>query len=380
MANTLNNLLPDMFEAIDVVSRELTGMIPAVTADTQAAEAAIGQTVYVPVTQEETAADNTPGVNAPDTGDTTVDSAAIQITKSRHVPVRFNGEETKGLENAGTFSNINASRFYQAMRVLVNEVEADLWAAAYQASSRAYGSAGTAPFGTANDLSDFAGVLRILEENGAAPDLQLCLGHAAINNLRAKQSVLFKVNEAGSADMLRNGMTDRVMKMALRQSDAVGTHTKGTGTGYLLNDASSAVGDTTINTDTGSGTILAGDVVTFAGTSDKYVVNTALSGGSFTIGGPGLRAAETDNDAITVGDSYDANVAFSRSAIVLATRTPALPQGGDMATDTTIIRDERTGLTFQVAIYRQFLQAVAHIRLAWGVAAIKPAHIATLLG
>ena len=58
-------------------------------------------------------------------------------------------------------------------------------------------------------------------------------------------------------------------------------HTAGTGSGYLVDDASLSKGDTTITVDTGSGTILAGDVVTIA--SQKYVVATALSGSTFTI-------------------------------------------------------------------------------------------------
>ncbi|ASY62519.1 hypothetical protein SJ05684_c10620 [Sinorhizobium sojae CCBAU 05684] len=381
MANTLTNLIPDLYEALDVVSRELTGFIPAVSRNSSIERAALNETVRIPVTPSASSADNTAGVNAPDTGDQTIDNVSVSITKSKHVAVRWNGEETKGLQNAGTFSSIQAQRFYQGMRTLVNEIETDLWTEAYQSSSRAYGTAGTTPFGTAADMSDFAGVMRILEENGAPKtDLQLVLGHAAVANLRGKQSGLFKVNEAGSADMLRNGMTDRVMGMALRHSDAVSLHTKGTGASYLLNDASSAVGDTTIAADGGSGTILAGDIVTFAGTTDKYVVNTALSSGSFVIGKPGLVAAETDNDAITVGNNYTANVAFDRSAIVLATRAPAMPNGGDMADDAMMLVDDRTGLAFEIAVYRQFLQVVYHVRLAWGFKVIKEAHVATLLG
>lgn len=381
MANTLTDLIPDMYEALDVVSREMTGFIGAVNRNSNAERAALNQKVRVPVTTEATTATSTPGVNAPDTGDGTVDNVDITISKSKHVPVRFNGEETKGLQNAGTFSSIRADRLYQAMRALVNEIEVDVWTEAYKRSSRAYGTAGTTPFGTAADLSDFAGVLRILEENGAPKnDLQLALGHAAVANLRGKQSVLFKVNEAGSSDMLRNGMTDRIMGMAIRHSDAIGVHTKGTGSGYLLNDASSSAGDTTITVDTGTGTILAGDVVTFAGTSDKYVVNSALSGGSLGIGKPGLIVGEADNDALTVGNSYTANLAFARSAIVLATRAPAMPEGGDMAADVTSVTDPVSGLTFEVALYKQFMQNVIHVRLAWGQRAIKPEHIATLIG
>lgn len=112
MANTLTGLLPDMYEALDVISREMTGFIPAVSRNSNVERAAIGQNVLVPVTTSAASADNTPGVTAPNTGDAVVDNVQVAITKSKHVPVRWNGEETKGLMNAGTFSTIQAERFY----------------------------------------------------------------------------------------------------------------------------------------------------------------------------------------------------------------------------------------------------------------------------
>lgn len=382
MANTLNSLIPDLYEALDVVSRELTGFIPAVSRSSSVARAAVNENVLVPVTTAAASADNTPGVTAPDTGDSSVDNVAVTISKSKHVPVRWNGEETKGLENAGTFSTIQADRFYQAMRTLVNEIEADLWREAYKRASRAYGAAGTTPFGTAADMSDFAGVLRILEENGApTTDIQLALGHAAMGNLRGKQSGLFKVNEAGSSDMLRNGMTDRVMNMAIRHSHAIGLHTKGSGASYVTS-GSTASGVSSVALVTGTGTVLAGDVVSFeADTANKYVVGTGISApGTISLNKPGAKVTIPTANALTVGGSYAANVGFARSAIVLATRAPAMPKGGDSADDVTQIVDPRTGLAFEVAVYRQFLQTVYHVRLAWGFRAIKPEHIALLLG
>lgn len=381
MANTLTDLIPSFTEALDVVSREMVGMIPAVRRDTSVDRVALNQNLIIPITPALATATNTAGVTAPDTGDNTIANVQVTIDKSKHVPVRFNGEETRGLQNAGTFSSIRSQLFYQAIRVLVNEMETDLWLAGYKASSRGYGTAATAPFGTAADMTDFAGAARILDENGCPmTDRQLVLGHAAIANLRGKQSGLFKVNEAGSPDMLRNGMTDRIMGFALRHSDAITTHTKGTGTSYLLNDATSAVGDTTITVDTGSGTLLAGDVVTFAGTNDKYIANTALATGSFTIGKPGLVVAETDNDALTIGNTYTPNLAFDRNAIILASRMPAMPEGGDAAEDMVTIVDPVSGLVFEIALYKQFLQNVYHVRSAWGVKGVKSDHIATLLG
>ncbi|MGO3542689.1 MAG: P22 coat - protein 5 family protein [Pseudomonas helleri] len=382
MANTLNNLVPDLYEALDVISRELTGFIPAVSRDSSVARAAIGQNVLVPITSEAAAADNVPGVTAPDTGDAVIDNVAVAITKSKHVPVRWNGEETKGLKNAGTFSTIQADRFYQAMRTLVNEIEKDLWLEAYRKASRGYGTAGTTPFGTAADLSDFAGVLGILEQNGAPTnDLQLVLGHAAIGNMRGKQSGLFKVNEAGSSDMLRNGMTDRIMNMAIRHSHQVSRHVKGTGAAYVTS-GSTAVGASSVALATGTGTVLAGDIATFAADDgNKYVVGSGVAApGTIRLNKPGAQITIPTGNALTLGNSYTANVAFARSAIVLATRAPAMPDGGDSADDVITITDPLTNLSFEIAVYRQFLQTAYHVRLAWGCKAIKDEHISLLLG
>ena len=57
-----------------------------------------------------------------------------------------------------------------------------------------------------------------------------------------------------------------------------------------------------------------------------------------------------------------------------------MPEGGDAATDVITITDPVTGLVFEIAEYKQFLQTSYHVRLAWGYAAIKPEHIALLLG
>ena len=73
-------------------------------------------------------------------------------------------------------------------------------------------------------------------------------------------------------------------------------------------------------------------------------------------------------------------MAFARSAIALATRAPALPEGGDSADDVIQVVDPLTGLAFEIAVYRQFMQVVYHVRLDWGVKAIKQDHIALLLG
>lgn len=383
MANTLTGIIPTLYEALNVVSREMVGFIPAVRTDSNAERAALNQTVRVPIGEAGELETITPGATPASSGDTTVGYADVVITNAKAAPIRWSGEEVRAVGTNGTYNRVLADQFADGMRKLVNAIESDIAVAVKKGASRAYGAAGTAPFGTAGDLADFAGVAKILDDNGCpTTDRQLVIGSSAMANLRGKQSVLFKVNEAGSNDMLRNGITDRVQGFALRNSGGIAIHTKGTGASYVTNSTTTnAVGDTVIPADTGSGTILAGDIVTFADEGgNKYVVNGALTGGSFAIGNPGLLNAVADGKAVTVGDNYTPNAAFSRSAVVLAVRAPALPDGGDAADDRMTIVDPVTGLTFEISVYRQYRQVKYEVAMVWGVGVIKAEHVALLIG
>jgi hypothetical protein len=383
VANTLTNLINTIYAALNVVSRERVGFIPAVSRNSSLERAALNQNILVPIVPASSTADNTPGVTAPDTGDQVIGNAEVKITKSKHVPIRWNGEETRGMQNSGIFGTTLQNQFEEAFRVLCNEIEADL-AQSYKYASRAYGTAGTAPFGTANDLTDVAGVRQILDDNGCPQsDLHLVISNGAMANVRGKQSQLFKVNEAGSNELLRQGTIGELEGFMMGQSGQVAAHTKGTGASYLSDQSTQAIGSTALHMDTGTGTVLAGDVITAAGDANKYVVNTGHAGDGdqdYVLNKPGLRVALANDVALTVGNSYRANLAFHRSAIQLVTRMPALPEGGDAADDLIQVTDPVSGLSFEIAVYRQYLQKVYHVRLAWGYKPVKQEHIAILLG
>lgn len=389
MSNTLTGLIAPVYESLNSVSREFVGFIPQVNKDNgNFASAALGQTVTSFVVPQLSAVDITPGVTAPNDGDEVLSSINLSITKSKSVNIRWNGEEQLAINNAGpTFPPILRQQFQQAFRTLVNLVEQDLAVIAGKSASRASGTAATAPFGTAGDLSDFAAQAQILDNNGApAIPRAIILNSAAMANVRGKQSVLFKVNESGSSDLLRKGYVGEVEGFNIGYSPAIKTVTKGTGTSYTSDTAGYALGTTVINIITGSGTVLAGDVVTFAGDTNKYVVavgNTAP--GAITIEQPGLQVALAASAvAMTIGNSFTPSVAFSQDALLLATRIPALPlrldgTRGDMGIHEMII-DPFTGIAFDLGMYEQYHQIKFEIGLAWGVAAPNPAHIAMLLG
>lgn len=381
MANTLTSLMPDLYSAVDMVLREVTGFIASCTLDAGAARAALNQTVRVPITPAAAAENTTPGATPPDTGDQTIGNTTITITKSRTVPFRWTGEEQRGMNSGPGYANLRRDQIAQAIRTLVNELEVDLGLAGIVAASRAYGTAGTAPFGTT--IADLANVGKILTDNGCPPeDRQLVINTAAGLNLRSLAN-LYKVNEGGDDSLLRQGMLTSLYGFAIRESAGVATHTKGTGASYLHDEASQPVGSTALHVDTGTGTILAGDVVTWTADTNKYVVKTGFAGdgdGDIVLGAPGLRAALADDVAMTIGNSYAGNLAFHRSALVAAVRPPALPEEGDAASDRTLITDPRTGITFEFCMYPQYRRVRYDVSLAWGTAGIKPEATAILLG
>ncbi|MBY6259128.1 P22 coat - protein 5 family protein [Phytobacter diazotrophicus] len=378
MSNTLTGLIPTIYTALDVVSREQVGFIPAVAKNTKADAAAKDQTVSAPVAPIAVTEDIVPGPTAPNTGDQNIGHVDVKITKSKMAPVKWNGEEQLAVGPSGTYNTILADQFKQAFRALANEVDADL-GALYYGSSRMVGTPGTTPFGVKEDLSDAALARKVLEDNGApTTDLQMVLGSSAIANLRGKQSVLFKVNESGTEQLLREGVLGRLEGFNIHNSAGVKNVAAGAGTGYLVNGAKVA-GDIIIAMDTGTGGIAQGNVVKFAGDDNSYMV-AAATASTITLAAPGLRQALADNTAITVVGAYTANMAFDRNAFLLASRTPAMPEGGDTADDVMNVTDSVSGITFQIALYRQYRQVRYEVGLAWGVASIKPAHSVIIAG
>lgn len=377
MANTLTGLIPHAYAALNIVSRELVGFVPAATRNGTFERAALDQDVVVPIAPAANVSDINPAMQTPNPTDQTIGNTKMRITKSRAAEFGYTGEEVMKLNSGPGYLTVQAQQILEGMRALTNEIELDLAKDAALGASRAYGTAGTTPFAT--NLGDSAQVRKILDDNGAAQvGRHMGIGTSAGAALRTLGQ-LTKANEANDDTMLRQGVLLDLHGSAYRESGQAYNHIKGTGTGYLVNGAL-AKGATTITADTGTGTVVAGDVVTFAGDDNKYVVATALASGSFTINAPGLQEAVADNAAITVGDSYEANVNFSGTALQLATRLPGLPPEGDSALDRFQVQDPRSGLVFEMSVYPGYRKNRYEVACAWGTKNIKSEHTALLLG
>jgi hypothetical protein len=57
-----------------------------------------------------------------------------------------------------------------------------------------------------------------------------------------------------------------------------------------------------------------------------------------------------------------------------------LPEEGDSADDAMMVTDPRSGITFELRLYKGYRQVRYELGLAWGVGVAKEEHVGLLLG
>lgn len=386
-ANTLTALIPDIYAAMFVISRELVGFIPSVQRAASMERAAVGQSVKIPVPPVQAAQDITPSMTVPTPPDNTFTTESMVLTKARAVPFGFTGEEQVALNNGGPgYLSARAMIVAQAMRKLCNEIEVDLAVEATANASRAWGTAGTTPF-SGDTLSDMAQIEKLLDDNGAPGNRSLILNTSAAASLQTVKNIT-RVQEAGSQMTLSSGQLIDIFGFSIKKSAQTVRHTAGTAASATTNGTGYAVGATAITmAAAGTGTILAGDAISFAGDPNKYVVAvggglaSAAAGGLITINAPGLKVAiPATATAATVSASFATNVAFSQDAMAVGMRPPAYPQEGDLALDRMVLTDPYSGVSFEFAIYAGYRMVRFEVALVWGVKAVQQEHIGLVLG
>ncbi len=383
MANTItiSSLAENIFRARDQVAREKIGFLSSVIVNSDRGGVSINGTVTSFRTAQPTLNTSyTPSMTLPDGDDQTVTADTMQVTQVANVKIPLKGETLKQLDNTVGGQAVLDDMFAQAIRKMVNAIEAGTGTVLKNGASRVVGTAGTNPFATTHDI--LADARKVLVDNGAPfdGDVSAVFNTTATTALR-KLSNLYKVNEAGTSDMLRNSEIMDLGGFKIKESAGVASHTKGTGASYVTSGVT-AVDGTSIALVTGTGTVLAGDVVTFAAdTNNKYVVGTGVAApGTIILNQPGARVSIATANALTIGNSYSGNVAFHRSAAELVMRPPAQPYGGDAATDRMTISDDKSPLVFEVAIYRGYGMAVIDITCFYQAKVWKPEFVVGIMG
>lgn len=373
MANTYSDILPKILARGQSILRARS-LLPRLTnRDYDGDAAQRGSTINVPISPSMTVQAVTAAAAQPSNTDTTFSTTAVALDKHYEVP--FHLTDAQRLEVMGSAEQMAIDA---AAAKLAGYIDSTIMTALDVGGSIATGTAATTPFAT---LALALDPLQYLDTHLVdSPSRHVVMSPRANMNLMGLTGFTSR-DYQGDISIMTNGVWNgnQVAGAAWWMSQNCPSHTAGTGASYLVNNGSGlVVGATTVAADTGSGTILAGDVVSFAGdTTNKYVVATALSGGSFTIASPGIKVAIADNAAITVSATHTANFAFQRDAIVFASRR-FLPSAAAIATDQ--VTDPMTGLTLRVEVTRQYKQDRWSLDALWGTKVIRPEGVIKVMG
>ena len=375
MANVLTALEPRLFSAFRTVPRELVGMVQSVTTDFDDKGVALNGSVKVPVVPASTVSTTAVSNVFPTGSDTTFSTRDLVLDVADEVSWQFTAEEERDLINGNNRVTTMEQLVQQGLRALINKAELSIAVTAIQNASRAVGTPATTPFGS--DLSALNEAKKVLDDNGAADDRSFVMNTTAGLNMR-NLTQLTNVNEAGDSGLLRQGTLSNLSGFAVRESAGIAIHTQGAGSSYIL-DGAGAVDQTSVPIDTGSGTILTGDVVTFATDTNQYVVNTGVTAaGTIILGTPGLRQIVADSSAMTSVADYTGNLAFARNAIVFASRPALQPEGG--AAEQVTLTDPVSGLSVLFLRVVQDGQVSWFMRWVFGSFAPNPEGICIVMG
>jgi hypothetical protein len=365
--NTTTNVIPQLLAQGLLALRQNAIMPRLVNRGYEEIAGEKGSTIDIPIPSAIAAQAVAPGNTPPSTADVSPTKVSLQLNKWYEAPFYLTDKDMLEVMN-GTIP-MQAS---EAIKALVNQVEADIFSAIELGVFGYAGVAGATPFAT--DLSEWTAARTVLSKQLAPMgEKRVVLNTDAVGNailLRAFQDTNF----GAGAEQLAMGQFARKLGAAWFEDQNVPSHTAGTGTGYLVNNgAGYPAGTKTITTDTGSGTVLAGDIVVLSGVTGTYKVASSVGGASVTsiVLVNGLAGAVLDNATITIKASHVLNVAFHPDCIAFGSRPFAGADPMGIGHYMSAV-DPISGLTLRLEVSREHKRTRFSYDMLYGVQCVRP--------
>lgn len=371
--NTLTEVIPQILAQGLMALRQMNSMPSLVNNDYSDEAAEKGSTIDVPIPSAITAQVVSPSNTPPDDAGVVPTSVNIALDQWYEAPFFLSDKDILEAQN-GTIP-MQAS---EAVKSLADQVNSNI----FGKYTGVYGYEGTAaqtPF--ASDTSEATSVRRTLNNQLAPSNPRYMVidpdAEANALNLRAFQDMNFGMT---ANDIATGNMAQR-LGFAWSMDQQVPTHTAGTGTGILVNGTPS-IGDTTVPIDTGSGTLVVGDIVTFAGHAQTYTVTTAVADVSSAnmVISPALVAAPANNAAVTVKADHVVNLGFHRDAFAFASRPLEDSMAAQLGSIVQTMADPVSGIALRLEVTRQHKRVRWSYDILWGSATVRAALACRLAG
>ena len=317
-----------------------------------------------------------PSYVAPDDAGVVPTKVSITLDQWWEAPFFLNDKEM--LEVIGGTIPMQAS---EAVKSLANKVDGHLLGL-YKSVYSTVGTPGTTPFQT--DLAAFLDADQLLNDTLAPPDNRYmginAKAKAAAMSLRAFQDVSYR----GDAGGIVKGDIGEKLGAFWFLDQNIPSHTAGTWNGAGTTTGTNAAGQGVVNLTGGTGSILVGDVVTFAGDDQQYVA-TAVTGTAPTTAitvAPFLVTAKSATEVVTLfgaSDTYRVNMLFHRDAFALVSRPFAAADPMGLGTYQSAI-DPVSGLALRLEVSRQHKRTRFSYDLLYGVKCVRPELAARVAG
>lgn len=378
MANDLSVLAPKLLAQGLMALRENAVMPRLVNRDYESEAAQKGTTVTIPIPSAIADRNVAPAVVPPASVDSTPTQALIPLDQWREAPFHLTDKEQKE-----SLANVIPMQASEAIKSLVNTAN-NFIMQKYKGVFGTFGVAGTTPFAT--NTSEATGGRKVLNNQLAPLDnRRFVMDPDAESNaldLRAFQDMSF----SGSAQAIVEGKINRKLGFDWFMDQQVPTHTSGTFTGPIDVNGAHAVGVATVSVTTGVGEAvdaLEGDIITFAGDTQTYVITADVTIGASTTGNipiaPVLQIALVGAEVVAAPiATHVVNLAFHRDAFAFASRPLQDTQGlGNIIESAT---DPVSGLSLRLEISRQHKQLQFSYDMLYGAALVRRELAARVLG
>jgi hypothetical protein len=373
MANSLNAFMAQNLALGLTVLRRNCALLQNLNFTYDPTPGKVNSTVEIPFTRRGAVGDVLPSNVPPVSQDTNTGKLLMSVDTWKQRSFFVTDQEMESL-NQDYFNRQTT----QAVTDLAEFVNADVFAKAYKSFYNTVGTAGTPPFATTVAAAALAA--KALNDNLApAGDRAAILDTLAYANA-IQLPAFFQNFSSADPNVLREGDLGRKLGFNWFYDTQVPGHTAGTGTGYLTAGAT-AIGATTVNIGTGTGTLLPGDIFTVAGDSQTYTV-VSYSAPLLTFSAP-ARVAWASGSAITRIASHSASIAFHRDAIAFATRPLGECKelvnqvGGRQIMD---MSDPVSGLALRLVISNQYNQINWEYQILYGSLVVRPEFGVRILG
>jgi hypothetical protein len=376
MANSFSVLMTNiLMGGLDCLSEEMT-LAAKAPKDTSNIAAKPGSTFSVARPTVQTTSSVTPAATPPAPTDVTPVEVTGTLDQWKATRFHVTEKEASEMKDPGVFTGMQAKEAARAIAKGVNAYMHGLYTKIYGYA----GTAGTTPF--ASNIDAMVDVRRVLNRQFCPEGNRIAILDYDAEAKALKLAQFQAAYNRGNTRSLEKGELGEVMGINWYRDSQVGSHTAGTGSGYLINNGGGyAAGIKTVTVDTGTGTILVGDIITFAGVTGTYTVTSALAANSVSFE-PGLEGAVADDAAITLKATHVVNIVCDPAAFAVGFRPLAEQriEGAPVLGEHMVMTHPTTGIPMRLSYYPGYHLAQWEFSLLYGGVIADPRRAARLAG